>query len=136
MNPARPPFLGDLELAVMDHLWSSGGKDAKAVHRTVGRGRHITLNTIQSTLKRLFEKGLLQRKKESHAHIYSPRVTRAEFHRNALQEVVDTIMGGESDAMLLAFIGVAEQVGLKQLEQLEQLVAERLEDRRNNTEGR
>ena len=88
MNPAHPPFLGELELAVMDHLWSSGAKDAKAVHRAVGRGRRITLNTIQSTLKRLFEKGLLQRKKESHAHIYSPRVTRAEFHRKALQEVI------------------------------------------------
>jgi len=127
MSASRPPFLGELELAVMDHLWSRGGQDAKAVHRAVGRGRRITLNTIQSTLKRLFEKGLLERRKVSHAHIYSPRVTRAEFQRGAVQEVVERLMGGRSDAMLSAFIGVTEQLGPEQLEALEKLVAARLE---------
>ena len=130
MRPRRPPFLGDLELAVMDHLWSKGGKDAKAVHEGVGRSRRITLNTIQSTLKRLFEKGLLERDKVSHAHVYYPEMSRGEFHRLLLQEVVQTVMGGESDAMLAAFIGVTEDVGPEQLEQLEDLVAERLRDRK------
>ena len=135
MNAARPPFLGDLELAVMDHLWSSGGQDAKQVHRAVGRGRRITLNTIQSTLKRLFEKGLLDRQKVSHAHVYSPVLSRADFHRGALQEVVERLMGGRSEAMLSAFIGVAEQVGPEQLERLEKLVAERLQSYRDGEDA-
>lgn len=130
MHRARPPVLGDLELAVLDHLWSHGREDAKAVHRSVGRGRRITLNTIQSTLKRLFEKGLLEREKISHAHVYAPRVSRAEFHRGAVQEVVDRLMGGNADAMLSAFLDVAERIGPEQLEQLERLVAERLGDHR------
>ena len=138
MNPARPPFLGDLELAVMDHLWSHdpshapahAGSDAKAVHRAVGRNRRITLNTIQSTLKRLFEKGLLDRQKVSHAHLYSPCITRDEFHRDALQQVVDRLMGGEPSAMLSAFVGLTEQVGVGELEQLERLLAQRLEQRK------
>ena len=119
----------------MDHLWSRGGQDAKQVHRAVGRGRRITLNTIQSTLKRLFEKGLLDREKVSHAHVYAPRISRADFHRGALQDVVNRLMGGRSDAMLSAFIGVTEQVGPEQLEQLERLVAERLKNYRNGEEG-
>jgi predicted transcriptional regulator len=135
MSPARPPFLGDLELAVMDHLWSRGGQDAKQVHRAVGRGRRITLNTIQSTLKRLYEKGLLEREKISHAHVYTPCVTRGDFHRGALQDVVERLMGGKSDAMLSAFIGVTEQVGPDQLQQLEKLVAARLRDYRDGEEG-
>lgn len=134
MNPARPPFLGDLELAVMDHLWShagsSGGVDAKAVHRAVGRHRRITLNTIQSTLKRLFEKGLLDRQKVSHAHLYAPCMTRDEFHRDALQQVVDRLMGGQPSAMMSAFLGLTEQVGVDELERLERLLAQRLEERK------
>ena len=135
MSAARPPFLGDLELAVMDHLWSHGGQDAKQVHSSVGRGRRITLNTIQSTLKRLFEKGLLDREKVSHAHVYTPCISRADFHRGALKEVVDRLLGGRSDAMLSAFIGVAEQVGPEQLEQLEKLVAARLKSYREGGES-
>lgn len=132
-GPTRRPFLGELELAVMDHLWSSGEhEDAKAIHRTLGRPRRITLNTIQSTLKRLYEKGLLDRDKVSHAHLYFPCVSRADFHRQVLQEVVETVMDGEVEAMLAAFVGVAESVGSEQLEQLEQLIAARLRSRKED----
>lgn len=111
----------------MDHLWSSPEHlDAKSVHHTLGRPRRITLNTIQSTLKRLFEKGLLERDKVSHAHLYFPSLTRADFHRQVLKDVVETVMHGEADAMLAAFVGVAESVGPEQLEQLELLVARRI----------
>lgn len=129
MRPARPPFLGDLELAVMDHLWAKGEGDAKSVHRAIGRRRRITLNTIQSTLKRLYGKGLLDRDKVSHAHIYSPSTSREQFHQHVLQEVVKTVMDGEADAMLAAFVNVAESVGPEQLEELERLIADRLRDR-------
>lgn len=135
MRDRHAPFLGDLELAVMDHLWSHGDQDAKQVHREIGRARHITLNTIQSTLKRLFEKGLLAREKVSHAHVYGPRVTRGEFHRSALREVVERLMGGQSDAMLSAFIGLTERIGPDQLEELERRVAERLASHRRIEDG-
>jgi hypothetical protein len=55
-GPVRPPLLGELETAVMNHLWSGGDGEAKAVHAALGKRRGITLNTLQSTLKRLFEK--------------------------------------------------------------------------------
>lgn len=130
MSPTHPPFLGALELAVMNHLWAGGEGHAKEVHRAIGRRRRITLNTIGSTLKRLFEKGLLQRDKVSHAHVYSARVSRTEFHQSVLQDVLASVMDGESGAMLAAFVAVAEQVGPRQLERLEGLVAKRLRDRK------
>ncbi len=129
MRPTRPPFLGDLELAVMDHLWARGEGDAKSVHRAIGRRRRITLNTIQSTLKRLYGKGLLDRDKVSHAHIYFPCMSREQFHKHVLKIIVETVMGGEAEAMLAAFVSVAESVGPEQLEELERLIAERLRDR-------
>src|SRR5689334_7057641 len=52
-GPVRPPLLGDLESAVMNHLWAGGDGDAKAVHEKLGKRLGITLNTVQSTLKRL-----------------------------------------------------------------------------------
>jgi DNA-binding HxlR family transcriptional regulator len=78
-GPVRPPLLGQLESSVMELLWAGGDGEAKAVHAALGRRRGITLNTIQSTLKRLFEKGLLSRDKVSHAHVYRPRVDRQEY---------------------------------------------------------
>ena len=71
-GPVYPPVLGALESSVLDYLWEHGGGTAKTVHAAVGRRRGITVNTVQSTLKRLYDKGLLTRKKVSHAHVYQP----------------------------------------------------------------
>ncbi len=109
----------------MDHLWSGGEAEAKAVHAALGKRRGITLNTIQSTLKRLFEKGLLARDKVSHAHIYSARVSREEFHRGLIDELVGDLMHGQADAVVSAFVDLTERAGPQHLARLEALVAER-----------
>lgn len=109
----------------MEHLWSRGEGDAKGVHSALGKRRGITLNTVQSTLKRLFEKTLLTRDKVSHAHVYRPRVSREQFQHGALGELVGELMGGQADAMVSAFVELTERAGPEHLARLEHLVAER-----------
>mgnify|MGYP003407106426 CR=1 FL=1 len=125
LGPVRPPLLGELESAVMNHLWSGGDGEAKSVHAALGRRRGITLNTIQSTLKRLFEKGLLERDKVSHAHVYRARVSREAFHRGLIGELVGGLMDGQADAVVSAFVDLTERAGPEHLARLEALVAER-----------
>jgi len=134
MRPNRPPYLGDLELTVLGHLWSEGSGDVKAVYRVVGRPREITLNTIQSTLKRLHAKGLLLREKVSHAYVYAPKVGRGDFHRRVLREVMDLVMDGKPESMLAAFVDLAERTGPEHLERLERMVAARLKDNKGEDE--
>ena len=130
MRSNRPPHLGKLEWTVLGHLWSECPGDAKAVHRVIGRPRKITVNTIQSTLKRLHEKGLLSREKVSHAYLYAPRVNREDFNRRALHQVVDLVMDGEPESMLAAFVDLTERAGSEHLERLARMVEERMKDHR------
>jgi predicted transcriptional regulator len=123
MHPTRPPLLGDLELAVMDHLWTHGPEDVKAVHAAVGKKRRITLNTVQSTMERLHRKGLLDREKVSHAYVYTPRLSREAFGSRVVEEVVAQVLGGETEPMLAAFVDVAARAGSEKLERLERLIA-------------
>ena len=109
----------------MDHLWDGGNGDAKAVHSAIGKRRGITLNTIQSTLKRLYEKGLLERDKVSHAHVYHPRRTRSDFHRGLLDGIVGALLGNQADSLVSAFVDLTERAGPEHLKRLETLVAER-----------
>lgn len=117
--------LGDLETAVLQHLWAVGPLDVKGVHRAVGTARGITLNTVQSTLERLFRKELLERDKVSHAYVYRPVVTREELSTRVIGQVADQLAGGEPSVMLSAFVSVAEREGDDALAQLEALIAER-----------
>jgi len=133
MRPTPWGLLGELELEVLDRLWLAGAGDAKAVHGRLGKRRKITLNTVQSAMKRLHEKGLLRRTKVSHAFVYEPALSKEEFHREAVGEVVEALLHGEADAMVAAFVDVAERAGGNTLAQLEQLIADRRRSKRRGS---
>lgn len=123
--PVQLPRLGELETSVMEFLWRGGSGEAKSVHRSLGSKRGITVNTIQSTLRRLFDKGFLSRTKVSHAHVYEPALSKEEFQRGALGGLVDELMRGEASAMISAFVDLTERAGPEHLERLQFLVVER-----------
>lgn len=121
----RRPYLGELEIAVMEHLWSFKAADAKGTHKLLGPPRNISANTVQSTLDRLFKKELLTREKVSHAFVYSPAVTREQLMGSMIDNVVDKLAGGSTEAMLSTFVDLADRVEEDTLDRLEQLIAER-----------
>lgn len=121
----RRRHLGELELAVLKYLWSTGSAHAKAVHSTIGTRRGITLNTVQSTLERLYHKGLLSREKVSHAYVYTSQVRREELMTQMIEEVMAVFTGGKPQPMLPTFVDLAARVDEKNLDRLEQLIAAR-----------
>ena len=125
MLPVKRPYLGNLEAAVMEHLWQTDSGDAKSVHHKVGTKREISLNTIQSTLERLFRKQLLGRQKIGHAYVYSVSIQRGELMSRLINEVVNTLSDGQSDYMLSAFVDFAARTDASSLDRLEQLIAQR-----------
>lgn len=118
-------YLGELELTVLETLWCHVQLDAKAVHRIIGTRRGVGLNTIQSTLERLFRKQLLQREKVSHAYVYTPDVQREVLMARLIEDVVETFSSGRSEPMLTAFVDLAARVDEDNLIRLEQLIAKR-----------
>lgn len=125
MTPASHIRLGELEKAVLEHLWSVKAADAKAVHSIIGTQRGITLNTIQSTLERLHGKGLLSRGKVSHAYVYVPKLQREQLMGRIIEDVMTAFSEGKSQPMLSAFVDFAARVDEKNLARLEQLIAAR-----------
>lgn len=117
-SPSPSPNLGELEIAVMDHVWATGEVTAKAAHGTLGEARGITLNTVQSTLERLHRKQLLKRTKRGHAYCYSARVTREELVGGLFNEVLARF-GGDPDASMAAFVEAAERLSDEALDALE-----------------
>jgi predicted transcriptional regulator len=119
----------------MIHLWDGGEGEAKAVHVAIGKRRGITLNTIQSTLKRLYKKGLLDRDKVSHAHVYRARIDRTEFHRGLLDDIVGGLFEGQAESVVSAFVDLTARAGPAHLRRLEELVSARRRAERRKDGG-
>lgn len=125
MNRKTAPLLGELEVAVLERLWSVGHLTAKEAHDALGEPRGISLNTVQSTLDRLNRKQILTRKKEARAFRYFPRQTREALIAHMIGDLVDRLGGKQPITSLAAFISAAENLDASVLKELERLIAER-----------
>ena len=117
--------LGQLELVVLDYLWSHLECDAKSLHRVVGESRGISLNTIQSTLERLYKKKLLSRTKVSHSYWHCSIVDRTQLMTRRIDDLTSEIAKGQTSSVLAAFVDFTARMDNSSLEQLEQLIAQR-----------
>ena len=109
----------------MIHLWERGASDVKAVHLAITRIRGNTLNTVQSTMERLYRKGLLSREKVSHAYVYTPSLSREAFGAQVIQDVLRDVLGGTLAPVLAAFVDLTAKTGDAELARLERLIAAR-----------
>lgn len=112
-------------MAVLEHVWEVGPTDVKTAHRTIGPARGITHNTVQSTFKRLWEKGLFSRVKEGHAYVYDALIDRRELTELMVASLVDQVAGSEIGVALEAFVNLADRAGDDTLDALEALIAAR-----------
>lgn len=118
--------LGEVEREVLEALWTAGPLNPIAVHEQVGAPRGISVNTVSSALKRLHEKGLLEREKVSHAYVYKVVVSRADLQRQLIDAIATQFGEEGGTGLLAAFVDLAEERGEETLRRLEQMIAARL----------
>jgi predicted transcriptional regulator len=124
--PGNAP-LGKLEARVMEALWALGEASVQNVSDKIEIPRAYT--TVMTTLERLFRKGLLQRRKEGRAFLYSPLLTRQEWERRRAEGLLSTFFarGGNPGRELLVstLLDVVGQHDRALLDELEREIRRR-----------
>jgi predicted transcriptional regulator len=115
-------LLGELEKQVLQYLWDTDQADAKQVHTHFKKRRGGSLNTIQSTLDRLFKKGLLRREKQGHAFQYMAAVERQAFIGQLIKDITSDFRAADENPLLAAFTSISSEFNEDQLEELERLI--------------
>jgi predicted transcriptional regulator len=101
--------LGDLERALMDHLWAAdqqgeGALTVRQVHDQVGIGRGLAYTTVLTVLDRLAKKGLLLQQRDGRAYRYRPVATREELTASALRSAFGGLDRDDRQAAIMHFI--------------------------------
>ena len=74
-----PSPLGHLETTVMEILWEHGASNVRDVSQRLVRP--LAYTTVMTTLDRLYKKGLLDRRKQDRAFLYTPLYSRREWEQ-------------------------------------------------------
>ena len=107
----------------MEILWDAGPLAVREVSRRLSKKTPLAYTTVMTTLDRLYKKGLLVREKEGNAFIYSPAMTRDDYHRRIVEETVSGLIEKSAGPVLAAFVDVAVGIDEENLTRLERLLA-------------
>ncbi|MCY7295523.1 BlaI/MecI/CopY family transcriptional regulator [Alteromonas sp. a30] len=114
--------LGDLEKQVLHYLWKHESADVKQVFAYFETRRGGSLNTYQSTLDRLFKKGLLSRYKAGHAFQYQAKVERYELIGHLIKSITSDFIADDDSSLIAAFSSMSSEFDEEQLSKLETLI--------------
>lgn len=124
-----PPVLTAVELEMMRALWEHGPGTVDEVRSRLER--KLAYTSVLTMLRILEQKGYAKRCANpggGRAHQYTALVPEREVRRGHLRDLVDRLFGGKAEALVVGVLE-DEQVSRAELEQLRNLVEERLRAR-------
>lgn len=105
--------LGDLELAVMQHIWACphDGCLAADVQQALERVRPLALTTILTTLDRLCKKGILRRERDGKAYRYWATVDEEQLQQRIVEGVLGNLIAQFPKAVAAYFAHREDMAG-------------------------
>lgn len=115
--------LGDLERAVMDHLWDADDpQTVRQVHESLCARRELAYTTVMTVLQRLARKNLVEQIRDDRAHRYAPTNGRDELVAGLMVDALDQAAdSGDRRAALVHFV---ERVGADEAAALRHALAD------------
>ena len=122
--------LGDLETDIMSVVWEKGRVTVQDVKDALEPRRSLAYTTVMTVLSRLAEKGILERRKDGRAYIYTPSSSQDKMAGSLLRSLVQRLYDGATGKAIAHLLEEDDAVDDAELERLEQLIRSRREDRR------
>ena len=106
------------ELDILKVLWELGESKVRDVHTAMNAQHKVAFTTVQTLLRIMADKGLVQQRAEGRTLYYAPRHTIDQVSSRFLKRVFD----GALDKLVLNMLQ-AEDVSAEEMRQLEKLIA-------------
>jgi predicted transcriptional regulator len=120
------PSLGKLEREVLEETWRRGETSVRDLF--LAYEERLAYTTLMTTFDRLYKKGLLQRRKDGRAFLYTARVSREELKRGIAEDVLSVLLGRGTEGVepvLACIVDAVSERDYELLDELDRLVKEK-----------
>lgn len=124
MTKPKTHRLGDLQLKIMQVLWSREEASVGDVHKALSADSEFAYTTVATMLRKMEERGLVKHRAEGRSFIYQANVAADEVTRSMADHLVDRLFEGSLAATVNHLLSTRE-VSREELSRLERLIAER-----------
>ena len=105
------------ELEILKVLWEQGPSSVRAVYRRLAQAEDLAYNTVQTLLRIMEDKGLVDHHTEGRTFVYTPRFSRDESAARFLERVFD----GAADQLVLSLLR-SERISTAELERMHTMI--------------
>ncbi len=123
--------IGFLEEELMEMLWKMGKTDARDVYEEMRKKRRTTYSTINTTLIRLHEKGLLEREqiksRGGFKYVYWPVKSKKEFEEESVKETLHNLFRKFEDATV-SYLSETLDEDKEEIKELKRKLEEEMEN--------
>ncbi len=109
------------ERQIVDLLYQQGEMTAAEI--TDSLPQPLSGSAVRTMLRRLEEKGFVQRVDSERGYLYSPSLSEQTARKSALSEVVRVFFNGSAPSAASALLGMSDRIDPKELDELEQMIA-------------
>ena len=89
----------------------------------------LTGSAVRAMLKRLEDKGFVQRTESERGYLYSPSVSDTVAKKSALSEIVRVFFNGSPASAASALLGMSDKLQEDELSELEKMIAKARKDK-------
>jgi len=114
----------DSELRIMQILWENGQMNARQIAHILEAEIGWNVNTTYSTIKKLIEKGAIERK--SPKFLCIPLIKKEDVQKQEARELSDKLFDSSASALLSAFLD-DKKISKSEIKKMKELV-ERLDE--------
>jgi predicted transcriptional regulator len=119
--------LFDLEAEIMETVWSCGWDEFTVadVHKALEQTKEIAYTTVMTTVARLHDKEILDRRKDGRRYVYRAKLCRSEFIETMTREVLTSLRPVGQQAAVAFLVERVAEADDAELDRLEALIQAR-----------
>lgn len=91
---------GDLQLEILEVLWTTPELTAAAVRERLGSRRVLALTTVATVLQRMDKAGLVDHRVEGRQHLYFATVSREHLQGSGVWSLIRRLFNGSPAALV------------------------------------
>ena len=109
------------ERQIVDILYERGASTVSEIGEALAN--EVTGSAIRAMLKRLEDKGFVQRRESDRGYLYSPLLSDTVAKKSALSEIVRVFFNGSPASAASALLGMSDKLDTDDLDELQAMIS-------------